>query len=100
MRKPAFVYVKTKALIIFFVLAILCGCTVRFVSDLVKNPEDRFSLDAAHFSFHYTEYQRKIKMTKQKRKQGPRKGKMVKRWMYQRRMGVTKTQRSVLLVLC
>ena len=24
-------------------LAIFCGCTARFVSDLVENPEDRFS---------------------------------------------------------
>ena len=29
-------------------LAIFCGCTARFVSDLVGNPEDRFSHDAAH----------------------------------------------------
>ena len=29
-------------------LAIFCGCTTRFVSDLVGNPEDRFSLDVAH----------------------------------------------------
>ena len=28
-------------------LAILCGCTVRFVSDLVGNPEGRFSYEAA-----------------------------------------------------
>ena len=28
-------------------LAIFCGCTVRFVSDLVGNSEDRFSNDAA-----------------------------------------------------
>ena len=27
-------------------LASFCGCTVRFVSDLVGNPEDRFSCDA------------------------------------------------------
>ena len=25
-----------------------CGCTERFVLDLVENPEDRFSHDAAH----------------------------------------------------
>ena len=25
-----------------------CGCTAQFVSDLVGNPEDRFSCDAAH----------------------------------------------------
>ena len=28
-------------------LAIFCGCTVRFVSDLVGNPEDRFSQNEA-----------------------------------------------------
>ena len=30
-------------------LAIICGCTARFVSDLVGNPEDRFSHNEAHF---------------------------------------------------
>ena len=30
-------------------LAILCGCTARFVSDLVGNPEDRFSHNEAYF---------------------------------------------------
>ena len=29
-------------------LAILCGCTARFVSDLVGNPEDRFFHNEAH----------------------------------------------------
>ena len=29
-------------------LAIFCGCTARFVSDLVGNPEDRFSHNDAH----------------------------------------------------
>ena len=27
-------------------VTIFCGCTVQFVSDLVRNPEDRFSQDA------------------------------------------------------
>ena len=31
---------------IFKPLAIACGCTDWFVSDLVRNPEDRFSNDA------------------------------------------------------
>ena len=31
----------------FKYLAILCGCTARFVSDLVGNPGDRFCRDAA-----------------------------------------------------
>ena len=73
MRKPAFAYAKTKTQISFVVtaklisafvfatrivqslfylnfkpLAILCGCTARFVSDLVGNPEDRFSHNEAH----------------------------------------------------
>ena len=29
-------------------LAIFCGCTARFVWDLVGNPEDRFSQNEAH----------------------------------------------------
>ena len=29
-------------------LAIFCGCTARFMSDLVGNPEDRFSQNEAH----------------------------------------------------
>ena len=32
---------------IFKPLAIFCGCTARFVSDLVGNPEDRFSHNEA-----------------------------------------------------
>ena len=35
---------------IFKLLAIFCGCTARFVSDLVGNPEDRFSHNEAHLS--------------------------------------------------
>ena len=30
--------------------AIFCGCIARFVSDLVGNPEDRFSRDTARIS--------------------------------------------------
>ena len=30
-------------------LAVFCGCTAQFVSDLVRNPEDRFSHNEAHF---------------------------------------------------
>ena len=33
-------------------LAIFCGCTVRFVSVLVGNPEDMFSGDATHIIFY------------------------------------------------
>ena len=76
MRNRIFAYAKTKAHIICVVtvqlistffryidrtipllsnsknvksLAIFCGCTVRFVWDLVGNPEDRFSHNEAHF---------------------------------------------------
>ena len=35
---------------IFKPLAIFYGCAARFVSDLVGNPEDRFSHNEAHFS--------------------------------------------------
>ena len=31
-------------------LAIFCGCTARFVSDLVRNPKGRFSCDTAYIS--------------------------------------------------
>ena len=31
-------------------LSIFCGCTARFVSDLVGNPEDRFSHNKAHIN--------------------------------------------------
>ena len=37
-----------KCEISFKPLAIFCGCTARFVSDLVGNTEDRFSHDEAH----------------------------------------------------
>ena len=78
MRKPAFAYAKTKTQISFAVTAklisafvfatrivqslyslnpkiqapraIFCGCTARFVSDLVGNPEDRFSQNEALFT--------------------------------------------------
>ena len=33
---------------IFKLLAIFCGCTAWFVSDLVGNPEDQFSHNEAH----------------------------------------------------
>ena len=34
-------------------LAIFCGCTARFVSDLVGNPEDRFSHNEAQIPVVY-----------------------------------------------
>ena len=75
MNKSAFAYAKTKTQISFAVTAklisgfvfatriarslfllnpnfmpldIFCNCTVQFVSDLIGNPEDRFSYDEAH----------------------------------------------------
>ena len=35
----------------FKLLAIFCGCKAAFVSDLVGNPKDRFSCDAAHEAY-------------------------------------------------
>ena len=42
-------------------LAIFCGCTARFVSDLVGNPEDRLSRDAAQIYMFYREQYHSIK---------------------------------------
>ena len=36
----------------FKLLTISCGCTARFVSDLVENPEDWFSHNEAHFAYY------------------------------------------------
>ena len=38
--------------------AIFCGCTAQFVSDLVGNPKDRFSCEAAHLSYDTSVIQR------------------------------------------
>ena len=81
MRKAAFAYAKTKPQTSFTVtvqlirtfvfatyieqslhfqnpkfksLAIFCGCTPLFVSDLVRNPEDRFSHDMAQIIIEFT----------------------------------------------
>ena len=40
--EQSFYFLNFKPLVIF------CGCTARFVSDLVGNPEDRFSHNEAH----------------------------------------------------
>ena len=40
-------------------LATFCGCTAWLMSDLVGNPEDRFSLDKAHFIFYMSRVVRK-----------------------------------------
>ena len=52
MRKPAFCICENKAGDQLCgnsqPLAILCGCTARFVWDLVRNPKDRFSHNKAH----------------------------------------------------
>ena len=55
----AFVF-ATQNLIVQFIYSLnpnfqplnfFCGCTARFVLDLVRNPEDRFSHDTAHFMY-------------------------------------------------
>ena len=43
---PSLFYLNPK----FQALAIFCGCTARFVSDLVGNPEDRVSQNEAHLA--------------------------------------------------
>ena len=49
MRKPAFC-IYTFIIRNFKPLAVICGCTARFVWDLVGNPEDLFSHNEAHTS--------------------------------------------------
>ena len=50
-------YNPPTSLIQFFKpLAIFCCCTARFVSDLVGNPEDRFSHNQAHIYSKYVVY--------------------------------------------
>ena len=45
-----FCYISTSKMRNFKPLTIFSDCTVRYLSDLVGNPEDRFSGDAAHMS--------------------------------------------------
>ena len=45
---------------IFKPVAIFCGCTARFVSDLVGNPEDRFSRDRANLRHVMSGFQTKL----------------------------------------
>ena len=47
-QRLCFRYTDSTIPLLFTPLAILCDCTDRFVSDLVRNPEDRFSRDEAH----------------------------------------------------
>ena len=47
--------VQTLFFLNFKPLTIFCGCTVRFVSDLVGNPEDQFS-HVKHASFNIVMY--------------------------------------------
>ena len=60
-QRLCFRYTDSTIPLLFKPLAIFCDCcTVRFVSDLVGNPEDRFSQNEAHM--HDTE-QREGTMT-------------------------------------
>ena len=48
-HRPCFCYIVQSLYILYPKFqAILCGCAAWFVSDLVGNPENRFSHDAAH----------------------------------------------------
>ena len=49
-----FRYTSSSQILNFKPLAFYCGCTFRFVSDLVGNPEDRFSHDAGHIAYQYS----------------------------------------------
>ena len=40
-------------------LAIFCGCTDWFLSDLVRNPKDRFCCDPAYLIFYSAEHRTK-----------------------------------------
>ena len=61
MRKPAFCIhvIQRQRLCFCYIdstkfkpLATFCGCTARFVSDLVGNPEDRFSRDVTQRTWY------------------------------------------------
>ena len=47
-QRLCFRYIDSTKIRNFKFLAIFCDCTARFVSDLVGNPEDRFSQNEAH----------------------------------------------------
>ena len=47
-QRLCFRYTYEYTRIVHFLLTFCCDCTARFVSDLVGNPEDRFSCAAAH----------------------------------------------------
>ena len=47
-QRLCFRYTDSTISLVSNLLAILRGCTVRFVSDLVGNPEERFSHNEAH----------------------------------------------------
>ena len=49
-QRLCFCYTDGKIPLLPKPLAIFCGCTAWFTSDLVGNPEDRFSHNEAHFS--------------------------------------------------
>ena len=42
-QRLCFRYTDSAIPLLYKPLSIFCGCTARFVSDLVGNPEDRFS---------------------------------------------------------
>ena len=48
-QRICFRYTDTTIPLLPTPLAIFCDCSARFVSDLVGNPEDRFSQNEAHF---------------------------------------------------
>ena len=64
-----FRYIDSTILLLPKPLAILCDHTAQFVLDLVGNPKDRFSHDAAHIEYMYmlrtgTDHNKKFKNIK------------------------------------
>ena len=52
-QRLCFRYIDASSIRNFKPLAILCGCTAWFVSDLVGNSKDRFSHNEAQIKQHY-----------------------------------------------
>ena len=48
-QRPCFRYIVSSIHVLPKSEISSCGCTARFVWDLVRNPEDRLSRDVAHF---------------------------------------------------
>ena len=52
-QRLCFRYIDSAIPLLFKPLAIFCGCTAWFVSELVGNPEDQFSHNEAHMGLRH-----------------------------------------------